>query len=133
MTFVDSLREFFDSDTGRYAALVLVLPLVDWVLGALAAVRDGTFQLDSVAAFIRKHVAGRVLPIWLLMFLGYFTSNITLPGVDLPVFSTFGTVLAVAYIVETIGSILRSWGPVAAPGEPQTLLNRDPVQPVPPE
>lgn len=132
MDIITALRTFFDSDTGRYAALVLVLPLTDWVLGSLAAFRDGTFQLDSFAAFIRKHVAGRVIPIWLLMFLGYFTSSLVVPGVEWPVFSTFGTVLAVAYIVETIGSILRSWGPTAAPGQPQTLVNRDPAQPTPP-
>lgn len=128
MTFVDSLQEFFASDTGRYAALVLVLPVVDWVLGALAAFRDGTFELDSVAAFIRKHIAGRVLPIWILMFLGFFTQGLVLPGLDWPLFATFGTVLAIAYIVETIGSIMRSWGPKAAPGEPQSLINRDAIQ-----
>lgn len=131
MNFTDAIAAFFQSDTGRYAALVLVLPIIDWVLGSLAAFRDGTFQLDSLAAFIRKHVAGRVLPIWILMFLGYFTTGLVLPGVDWPLFQTFGTILAIAYIVETIGSIMRSWGPQAASGQPQTLINRDPVQPRP--
>jgi hypothetical protein len=133
MNFTAALEAFFASDTGRYAALVLILPVIDWTLGTLAAIRDGTFQLDSLLAFVRKQIAGRVLPIWILMFLGYITNDLVIPGVEWPVFSTFGTVLAIGYIVETIGSIMRSWGPKAAPGEPQTLLNRDPVQPVPHE
>jgi hypothetical protein len=133
VNFEDSIVAFFNTDTGRYAGLVLLLPLVDWVLGVLAAARDGTFQLDSVAAFIRKHILGRVFPIWLLMFVGYVTQSLVIPGVDWPLFSTFGTGLALIYIAETIGSIMRSWGPLAAPGEPQTLINRDPVQPAPPE
>jgi hypothetical protein len=78
MNLTTALEAFFASDTGRYAALVLILPVIDWTLGTLAAIRDGTFQLDSLLAFVRKQIAGR-------------------------------------------------------PGEPQTLLNRDPVQPVPHE
>lgn len=133
MNFTDAITAFFATDTGRYAGLVLILPVVDWVLGTLAALRDGTFQLDSLAAFIRKHILGRVFPIWLLMFVGFVTQSLVIPGVDWPLFSTFGTGLALVYIAETIGSIMRSWGPQQAPGEPQTLLNRDPVQPIPDE
>ena len=127
MNFTAAIEAFFASDTGRYAALVLILPLTDWVLGVLAAIRDGTFTLDSLAAFLRKHIAGRVLPIWVLMFLGYVTQSLVIPVVEWPVFASLGTAAALAYIAETIGSILRSWGPTEGPA----LLTRDTVQPTP--
>jgi hypothetical protein len=124
-----AIDAFFASQSGQLALWVVLLPVLDFVLGTLAAVRDGTFELDRVAAFLRKHVAGRILPLWLLLFVGYFTETWELPVLDVPALTTIGTSAAGLYVLETAGSILRSWGPTTGPA----LVTRDPVQPTPDE
>lgn len=111
MDFVTALRTFFDAGAGQAALAVLVVCLVDFLLGVAAAFRDGTFALDAVAAFLRKHVAGRVFPIWVLLFVGHFTAEIKFG--DVPILLSVGIGAAALYVAETVGSIMSSWGPGA--------------------
>lgn len=97
------IRAFLASPEGIAVYGVLVLALADFALGTLAAFRDGTFALDAVAAFLRKHIAGRVAPIAFLLALGYFGG--------VPALSAIGAAAAAAYTLETLGSIRESWGP----------------------
>jgi hypothetical protein len=93
--------QFFQTEAGMAVYAVLVIALVDFMLGVLAAVRDGTFQLSAVAAWLRKHVAGRVAPIAVLLVAGHFGSQ--------PALLAIGAIGAAAYLAETIGSIKDSW------------------------
>lgn len=116
MALTEALKAFFASPAGQAGILMLVLAFVDFALGILAAFRDGTFTLDAVAAWLRKHVAGRVLPIWIMLFAGHFTAGISVqtPLGDLPVqlpLLGIATFAALTYIAETLGSIAASWGP----------------------
>lgn len=99
---VAMIRAFFDSQDALVLYACLVLAAADFTLGTLAAFRDSTFQLDSVAAYLRKHVAGRVAPITVLIGLGYFGNQ--------PALTAIGMASAAAYTLETIGSIRTSWG-----------------------
>jgi hypothetical protein len=127
MDFRVTLDAFFSSQAGQLALWVVLLPVVDFVLSVSAAIRDGTFTLDSVAAFLRKHVAGRIVPIWILLFVGHFADQWLVPVVDVPALTAVGVAAAGLYVAETIGSILRAWGPQTGPA----LMTRDPSQPVP--
>lgn len=98
----DALEAFLSSPEGVAFYGVLILALADFVLGTFAAFRDGTFSLDAVAAFLRKHIAGRVAPIAFLLALGYYAGQ--------PALSAIGAAGAAAYTLETIGSIRASWG-----------------------
>ena len=97
------LSAFFASNSGIAVYGVLVLAFVDFALGVMAAIRDKTFTLDVVAAYLRSHVVGRVFPITLLLAAGYFGNQDAL--------TALGLVSAAAYLAETIGSISTSWGP----------------------
>jgi hypothetical protein len=109
MTFTDSIAAFFSAPAGQAALAVLIVAIVDLVLGVAAAFRDDTFQLDSVGAWLRKHIAGRVIPIWVLLFVGHFTAGISFG--DVPVLLGVGLAAAGLYVAETIGSIMSLWGP----------------------
>lgn len=98
-----ALQAFFESDSGKAVYAVLLITAVDWFTGVAAAIRDGTFQLDSVAAFLRKHIAGRVAPIVGFLVIGYFG--------DQQALTALGVAGAAAYLAETLGSIKDSWGP----------------------
>jgi hypothetical protein len=120
------VNEFFETQAGQLALLVVLLPVVDWLSGVAAAFRDGTFELDAVAAILGKH-ASRVLGIWTLLIFGWITDEWLIPVVDIPTLSAIGVAAAGAYALETVGSIARSWGPAQGPA----LLTRYPVQPTP--
>lgn len=121
--FSTLINEFFGTPAGQLALLVVLLPVVDWLSGVAAAFRDGTFELDAVAAVLGKHAA-RVLGIWVLLISGWMVDEWLIPVVDIPALSAIGVAAAGAYALETIGSIARSWGPVTGPA----LLQRDAEQ-----
>lgn len=97
-----TIRAFFDAPEGLALYGVLGVMAADLLLGVAAAFRDDTFQLSTLAAYLRKHVAGRVVPIGILLGLGYFG--------QMPALTAIGAASAAAYTLETIGSIRDSWG-----------------------
>lgn len=103
----DVLNEFLASDAGKVLAAALVAAFLDFATGAFAALRDGTFALDTIAAFVRKHIWGRVAPIGLLLVVGYF-------GGDMigQLFLAGAIAAAAAYVAETAASV---WGNVNPP------------------
>lgn len=101
--FQTTINAFFTSESGLAVYGLIVVALLDFLLGIAAAFRDGTFQLDAVAAWVRKHIGGRVLPITLILLFGYFGNQ--------PILTVAAVPMALAYVAETVGSILKSWGP----------------------
>jgi hypothetical protein len=94
------LMDFLDSAGGIAVKAALVAAFLDFAFGVFAAVRDGTFAVDAVAAFLRKHLVGRVLPIGILALVGYLTGD--------AVMIAAGTAALAAYAAETMGSIYGS-------------------------
>lgn len=99
----DAFTAFFNDPASIALYYALVVALADFVSGVLAAWRDGTFQLDSVGAWIRKHVAGRLGGIAMLVLFGYFGRQDALLAA--------GVAAAGLYTAETAASIITSWGP----------------------
>jgi hypothetical protein len=71
-----------------------------FVLGAYAALSDGTFVLSSVGAFIRSTVLGRVFPILTVAYFAAATG-----GVAGTALTATSAALGAAFVAETIGSI----------------------------
>jgi hypothetical protein len=97
------LTEFVASEAGLALKGVILLAFVDFAFGVFAALRDGTFALDAVGAFIRKHLAGRVTPIGLALLAGYLA--------DEPMLLIPGIAAAAIYVAETAGSVKGSLMP----------------------
>ena len=95
--------EIFNSLPGQTIYGVLGLAFLDFLLGVFAAIRDKTFKLDAIAAFLRAQIVGRVFPIAVLILGGLALKQ------DL--ITDAGYAIAAIYVAETIGSILASWGP----------------------
>jgi hypothetical protein len=92
--------EFLESTGGLAVKAALVAAFLDFAFGVFAAVRDGSFALDAVAAFLRKHLMGRVLPVSLLAAVGWFTGD--------QIMIAAASAALTAYAAETIGSIYGS-------------------------
>jgi hypothetical protein len=107
MTITDAIQSFFGGQDGQAAIAVLLVAFVDFSLGTAAALRDGRFELSNLAAFLRKHVMARVLPIWILLFASRDTSAFIIG--DLDALSALGLAAAAAYVLETVGSIRNAW------------------------
>lgn len=105
---------FLGSPAGQATVAVAVLALVDFVLGTLAALRDGTFRWDAIAAWVRKHLAGRVGPIAVVLAVGHAAGGISfddgVSGVLSPgaIVTGIGLAAAASYLAETIASIRDS-------------------------
>lgn len=95
------LAEFLASAAGLALKGALVAAFLDFAVGAFFAARNGTFALDSVAAFLRKHVLGRVLPLGVLLVTGYLTGDVTM--------NTFAAAGLTAYAAETMASVYGSF------------------------
>lgn len=121
------LQAFLDSEAGLALKAVLVVAFLDFITGVFAAFRDGTFALDSVAAFLRKHVAGRVAPIGTLLVVGYFGGSAG------QLFIAGALAAATAYAAESAASI---WGNVNPPKQSDVVIATNPAEatnPVPTE
>jgi hypothetical protein len=99
------LDAFLNDPTGLAVKAALVAAFLDFAFGVFAAARDGTFALDSLASFVRKHLLGRVFPVGLLAVTGYVTGDAAMKGA--------AAVALAAYTAETIGSIYGSLKPPA--------------------
>ena len=120
---MDALHEFLNSQAGLAEQGLGVLAFADFLTGTFAAMKDGTFSADALAAFVRKHLLGRVFPIGTLLVVGYFggaAGQLILGG---------AIAAGAAYVAETAASIL---GNLAPPKESE-LKDTNPVNPVPTE
>ena len=104
-----ALQEFIDSPAGVALIAAVGAAFADLATGVLAALRDGTFSLDSIAAFLRKHIAGRVAPLGVLLGIGYFGG-----GTLGQLFMASAVTGLTAYAAETAASI---WGNLNPPKE----------------
>ena len=100
------IHDLIASPAGLAIKGALVAAFLDFAFGVFAAAKDGTFALDAVAAFVRKHLLGRVFPASLLAITAYYTK-------DGAMIAAAATALA-AYAAETLASIYGSIRPPAA-------------------
>ena len=97
------METFLNDPAGLALKGMLVAAFVDLAFGVFAALKDGSFSIDAIAAFVRKHLLGRVGPIGVLLAIGYFNHDV--------VMTAAGTAAGAAYVIETMGSIYGSIKP----------------------
>jgi hypothetical protein len=109
------LLDFLNSPAGYALQAALVAAFLDFAFGVFAALRDGTFALDSVAAFVRKHLLGRVFPIGTLALMGYLTADVRM--------NAAAAAALTLYAAETMASI---YGSIAVKDtNPETAIPTD--------
>lgn len=102
---MDQLTAFLDSAAGLALKAALAAAFLDFATGSFAALRDGTFALDAIAAFLRKHILGRVAPLGTLLVVGYFG------GEAGQIFLGAAVAGLTAYAAETGASIIGNLNP----------------------
>lgn len=123
---MNELQLFLDSGAGLALKAALAAAFLDFATGSFAALRDGTFALDALAAFLRKHVLGRVAPLATLLVVGYFG------GPTGQVFLAAAIAGLTAYAAETGASVLGNLNPpsptAVAESKPAAIVNPVPTE-----
>jgi hypothetical protein len=101
-----ALQAFLDSTAGTALIAMVGVAFADFLTGSFAALRDGTFALDALGAFLRKHIWGRVAPIGTLLALGYFGG-----GTVGQLFLASAVAASAAYAAEAASSIVGNLNP----------------------
>jgi len=101
------LSEILSTPAGLAIEAMLAAAFLDFAFGVFASARDGSFQMDQLAAFARKHLMGRVFPISTLLVIGYFSGDAGMP------MTAAGGAAAAAYAAETLASIYSSIKPTS--------------------
>lgn len=126
------LEAFLSAPAGLALKAMLLWAFLDFATGSFAAVRDGSFALDVLAAFLRKHLVGRVMPIAVLLVAAHYTGDLALAA---------GAIAAAgAYTFETASSVKGNFFP-PKPSEELTAeetaagvaMIGTPINPVPTE
>ena len=99
------LQALINSPAGLAIKGALIAAFLDFAFGVFAASRDGTFALDALAAFVRKHLLGRVFPLSVLALVGYYSGDAAMIGA--------AGIALTAYAAETMASIYGSIRPPA--------------------
>jgi hypothetical protein len=98
-----SVQAFLADPAGLALKAMLLWAFLDFATGTFAALKDGTFALEVLGAFIRKHILGRVAPIAVLLAAAHFTGDLALAG---------GAIAAAAaYTLETMSSVKGNFLP----------------------
>jgi hypothetical protein len=114
---------FADPTTNFLIALLIVLPLLDWVTGTLRAIANHTFSFELWDVFVRTQIAGRALPLILLIIAGRAISvaapgELAIPGFDLSILTAAGALAAVPFLTGLVGSVLANVNPKVPDGLP---------------
>lgn len=99
------IAEFLGSPGGLAVKAALVAAFLDFLTGVWRAYQDERLAFDQVAAFVRKHLAGRVLPLTILVVAGYWSGDLAL--------NVAAAGALTAYYTETIASV---WSAIRVPG-----------------
>jgi hypothetical protein len=94
---MNELQLFLESPAGLALKGALVAAVIDFATGSFAAIKDGTFTVDALAAWVRKHLLGRVAPLAALLAGSYLSGDEVLATVAI------GGLLS--YAAETIASV----------------------------
>lgn len=109
---------FGDPNVNFILLLVLLLPAIQWVTGVLRAISNSTFSLELVDTFIRSDVAGRVIPLAILIVTGRVIDvaapkSLSVPGLDLSLLTGGGIAATVVYLVVVAKRIYDNVNPAA--------------------
>jgi len=112
MTFGDILAKLSADPTINAAIIgITVLAVVDFVTGSLRAFSTGTFKLEAFDTWVRVQIAGRVLPIILVLVAGTIVGNITVGTFSFNVLTAAALVAAATFALSAGKSIADNLNP----------------------
>ena len=112
MAFGDLLaRIWADPLTSNAIIIVVAVSLLELLTGISRAVANHSFDFGLVDVWVRTQVAGRVIPIILVLIFGTVLGNITLGSFSFNILTAAALTAAVLYVTTAAQSIIDSLNP----------------------
>lgn len=106
-------RLWADQLTNNAIIVIVAVALLDLLTGISRAVANGTFNLELVDVWVRTTVAGRVIPIVLVLVFGAVIGNVELGSFSFNILTAAAIAAAVVYVAATAQSIIDNLNPQA--------------------
>lgn len=114
MSFGDLLaRLTADPVTNNAIIALAVLPLLDLITGIARALSNKTFDLGLVDVWVRTKIAGRVVPIIVVLIAGQVVGNITVGSFTFNVVTAAALTGAITFLAAEAVSIIDNLNPKA--------------------
>lgn len=97
-----------DPTTNAAIELVAIVAILDFILGTLRAFANHTFTLEAFDVWVRVQLAGRVLPIILVLVAGTVVGDVAIADFHFNVLTATALAAAAAFVASTAKSIADS-------------------------
>lgn len=114
MDFGHLIVSAFAGTTGVAIYGVAILGLVELVTGILRAFASKQFDVALIDVWVRTQLAGRILPIVIILVAGAAAPDLSVLGVSVNILSTSGVAAAAVYAASALASIVGSVNPQTA-------------------
>lgn len=116
MSLGQAITQFFETPGGTAIVALFLLAALKFVVGTLAAIRDDVFTADAIGAWLRKDVAGRVLPVFAVMVTAHLAGGLSIGGGEDIItpgnaLTILGLGMAATYVTGALASIRESLEP----------------------
>jgi hypothetical protein len=111
MAFGTLIRDLFNGPTGVAVVGIAILWVVELVTGIARAFASGQFKWDLVDVSVRTQLAGRIVPIVVVLIAGAATPDLSVLGVTVNVLTTAGLAAAATYAAAAVASIVGNLNP----------------------
>ena len=108
MSLGEALRDLFASPAGQAIYGLAVLILVNAALGTAKAVSNGTFDWKWLDLFVRTKIAGRLVPITVVLAAGQLAPDLTILGLDIDLLTAAGLAAAIPVAASEAASVLEN-------------------------
>lgn len=118
MQFGQLVVSAFQGPTGVAIWGVAILALVELVTGVLKAFASSQFSFSLIDVWVRTQLAGRILPIIVLLIASAAAPDFSVLGVDVNILTTAGLAAAATYAASAVASIVSNVTPSATDTPP---------------
>lgn len=112
-------RLWTDPVTNNAIVLLFVVPVVDLLTGAARAIANSTFHLALLDTWVRTKIAGRAIPIVLVLLFGTVVGNIAVGDWSFNVLTVAAIAAAATFLATEATSIVANISPTVPDGPPR--------------
>lgn len=114
MGFGELVQAAFNGITGTAIYGVAILGLLELATGILRAISSAQFTFSLIDVWVRTQLAGRILPIVLVLIAGAAAPDLSVLGLTINILTVTGLAAAAVYAATALTSILGNVNPQTA-------------------
>lgn len=107
-----------DPLTNDTLILIVAVPVLDLLTGVSRAIADGTFTFGLLDVWVRTKIAGRVVPIALVLLFGTVIGDVSVGDFHFNVLTTAAMAAAITFLAAEAASIVANLQPTTPHGAP---------------